>query len=83
MFKTWILIKKFFDLYIFLLSCVFFINVNFDFVKCDQWEYKLVHHILKDYDASIRPSLRHNATLNVTFGLALAQLIDVVSIVKK
>lgn len=47
--------------------------------KCqsDNWEYKLVHDILEGYDSSIRPSLHHNATLNVTFGLALAQLIDV------
>jgi hypothetical protein len=81
MFKTWTLIRKFFDLYLLILLYSIFVAVNFGYVKCDQWEYKLIHHILKDYDASIRPSLRHNATLNVTFGLALAQLIDVVSIV--
>ena len=46
--------------------------------KCDNWEYKLVHDLLEGYDSSIRPSLHHNMTLNVTFGLALAQLIDVV-----
>ena len=45
---------------------------------CDKWEYKLVRDLLNDYDSSIRPSLHHNLTLNVTFGLALAQLIDVV-----
>ena len=48
-------------------------------VQADNWEYKLVHDILEHYDSSIRPSLSHNMTLNVTFGLALAQLIDVVS----
>ena len=47
--------------------------------RADNWEYKLVHDILEHYDPSIRPSLSHNMTLNVTFGLALAQLIDVVS----
>jgi hypothetical protein len=47
--------------------------------ECDEWEYKLIHSILKNYDSSIRPSDRHNSTLNVTFGLALTQLIDVVS----
>lgn len=47
--------------------------------KCDPIEYDLIHTILKDYDYSIRPSLTHNSTLNVTFGLALIQLIDVVS----
>ena len=35
--------------------------------------------LLKDYDLSIRPSVHHNSTLNVTFGLALAQIIDVVT----
>ena len=47
--------------------------------NADNWEYKLVNDLLKDYDPSIRPSIRHNSTLNVTFGLALAQIIDVVS----
>ena len=47
--------------------------------KCDPIVYDLIHTILKDYDYSIRPSLTHNSTLNVTFGLALIQLIDVVS----
>ncbi len=46
--------------------------------KCDYWEYKLMNDLLDDYDLSIRPSDNHNATLNVTFGLALAQIIDVV-----
>ena len=45
--------------------------------NCDDWEYKLVHDLLRGYDSSIRPSVHHNVTLNVTFGLALAQLIDV------
>jgi hypothetical protein len=50
---------------------------------CDNWEYKLVHDLLNGYDASIRPSVNHNATLNVTFGLSLAQIIDVVIIITK
>ena len=46
--------------------------------NADNWEYKLVHKLLDGYDPSIRPSLHHNITLNITFGLSLAQLIDVV-----
>jgi hypothetical protein len=46
--------------------------------NADHWEYKLVTDLLNGYDVSIRPSKQHNLTLNVTFGLALAQLIDVV-----
>lgn len=50
----------------------------FKCVKCDDWEYRLVNDLLKNYDSSIRPSIQHNSTLNVTFGLALTQIIDVV-----
>lgn len=53
--------------------------VAFKPYNCDHWEYKLAHDILEGYDPSIRPSIRHNSTINVTFGLALTQLIDVVS----
>ena len=49
-------------------------------INCDYWEYNLVHDLLTGYDPSIRPSVHHNASLNVTFGLALAQIIDVVSL---
>ena len=44
---------------------------------CDDWEYNLVRNLLKGYDSSIRPSTHHNISLNVTFGLSLAQIIDV------
>jgi hypothetical protein len=53
--------------------------ILFESYKCDQWEYDLVHNLFKGYDNSIRPSIRHNMSINVTFGLALAQLIDVVN----
>lgn len=43
----------------------------------DNWEYKLTHALLEGYDKAIRPSKHHNLTLNVTFGLALTQIIDV------
>lgn len=59
---------------------IFFLVLNqIKQTKSDSWEYKLVHDVLDGYDSSIRPSVHHNTTLNVTFGLALAQLIDVVS----
>ena len=50
--------------------------------NCDYWEYKLVHDLYDGYDPSIRPSFHHNSSLNVTFGLALVQIIDVVSFSK-
>ena len=65
--------------YILVISIIYTIFVSM-IIKCktDSWDYKLIHDILNGYDPSIRPSEHHNHTLNVTFGLALAQLIDVV-----
>ena len=37
--------------------------------ECDNWEYILAKNLFKGYDLSIRPSLIHSDTLNVTFGL--------------
>ena len=66
---------------IFLINVLLVIFSNNQIIKnslCDYWEYKLIRDLLSDYDPSIRPSNHHNDTLNVTFGLALAQIIDVV-----
>ena len=57
------------------LVSVCLIQVN----KCDDVEYNLVHLLLDKYDPGIRPSINHNFSVNVTFGLALTQIIDVVS----
>ncbi|CAL1537662.1 unnamed protein product [Lymnaea stagnalis] len=43
----------------------------------DPNEYRLVRDLMKGYDKRIRPSLNHTDALNVTFGLALVQIIDV------
>lgn len=55
---------------------------NFCYVIGDDTEYKLIHKLFENYDSSIRPSFNHNITLNVTFGVALTQLIDVVNFLK-
>lgn len=44
----------------------------------DELEKKLVHELLDNYDKRIRPTPSSSQALNVTFGLALAQIIDVV-----
>jgi len=44
----------------------------------DEVEYRLIRDLLRNYDHRIRPSLNASEPLNVTFGLALAQIIDVV-----
>ena len=49
-------------------------------VNGDDVEYRLMSHLLSHYDNRIRPSLNASHPLNVTFGLSLAQIIDVVSI---
>jgi hypothetical protein len=46
------------------------------------YERKLVRKILDDYDTSVMPSRNASEPLNVTFGLALTQIIDVVSEIK-
>ena len=45
----------------------------------DDEEYRLMRHLMKSYDRRVRPSMNASESLNVTFGLALAQIIDVVS----
>ena len=46
----------------------------------DEVEYRLIRDLLRNYDYRIRPSLNASEPLNVTFGLALAQIIDVVCV---
>ena len=48
-------------------------------VGADDYEYSLVRDLMRNYDMRIRPSKNSSESLNVTFGLALAQIIDVVS----
>jgi len=48
-------------------------------VNGDEHEYQLMEDLLRGYDPRIRPSINSTHPLNVTFGLALAQIIDVVS----
>ena len=48
-------------------------------VSCDDNEYRLIRDLMRNYDPRVRPSLNASESLNVTFGLALAQIIDVVS----
>ena len=48
-------------------------------VKGDDNEYRLIRDLMRNYDPRVRPSLNATNPLNVTFGLALAQIIDVVS----
>jgi len=52
-------------------------------VRGDEYEYQLMEHLLSGYDPRIRPSINSSEPLNVTFGLALAQIIDVVSIMHR
>jgi hypothetical protein len=49
------------------------------YVLSDENEYRLVRDLMTSYDKRIRPSQNHSKPLNVTFGVALAQIIDVVS----
>jgi len=47
-------------------------------VGANDVEYRLMRDLLQNYNRRVRPSLNASEPLNVTFGLALAQIIDVV-----
>lgn len=44
----------------------------------DDHEHRLIRDVMRNYDLRVRPSMNASQALNVTFGLALAQIIDVV-----
>ncbi|KAK8400693.1 hypothetical protein O3P69_002470 [Scylla paramamosain] len=46
-------------------------------VRGDEAEYRLTRYLMSNYDKSVRPSLKATMALNITFGLALTQIIDV------
>lgn len=48
-------------------------------MKADENEYRLINDLLKNYNIYARPSIDHKHATNVTLGLSLSQLIDVVS----
>ena len=60
--------------YVMLFTVVHFLSC----ARADEHEYRLVSDLMRSYDKSIRPSLNASHPLNVTFGVALAQIIDVV-----
>ena len=45
----------------------------------DEHEYRLIRDLLRNYDPRLRPLHNASHALNVTFGVALSQIIDVVS----
>lgn len=59
---------------------LFLLVVCLELCGGDENEKRLIKDLLSTYDKRARPSKNASQALNVTFGLALAQLIDVVSI---
>ncbi|KAK2727385.1 hypothetical protein QYM36_008020 [Artemia franciscana] len=45
---------------------------------CDESEYRLAQYLMSTYDRAVRPSRNASEPVNVTFGLSLTQIIDVV-----
>lgn len=54
------------------------LNVLLKGTRSDENEYRLINDLLKEYNLYARPSLHFEDPTNVTFGLSLSQLIDVV-----
>lgn len=48
-------------------------------VESDNNEFRLLRHLMSNYDRAVRPSRNASEALDITFGLALTQIIDVVS----
>ncbi len=48
---------------------------------CGKYEKKLLRHLMKDYDNMERPVEDEADPLNLTFGVTLQQIIDVVNII--
>uniref|UniRef100_A0A0N4ZEX3 DRB sensitivity-inducing factor large subunit n=1 Tax=Parastrongyloides trichosuri TaxID=131310 RepID=A0A0N4ZEX3_PARTI len=47
------------------------------FCKSSDMVVKLYHDLLRDYESDVRPSIKHDMPINVTFSFALRQIIDV------
>lgn len=47
-------------------------------LESDQTLVRLYRTILRDYESNVRPSIRHDMPVNITFSFSLTQLIDVV-----
>ena len=52
--------------------------ISADVTRGDDHERRLLQYLLSGYDRSVRPSQDAAKPLNVTFGMALTQIIDVV-----
>lgn len=46
-------------------------------VESDNNEFRLLRHLMSNYDRAVRPSRNASEALDITFGLALTQIIDV------
>ncbi|GBM11272.1 hypothetical protein AVEN_267833-1 [Araneus ventricosus] len=58
------------------ISVMIIINVIMATAR-DENEYRLTKYLLSNYDKSVRPARHTSEPVNVTFGLALTQIIDV------
>ncbi|XP_060066981.1 neuronal acetylcholine receptor subunit alpha-10-like [Ylistrum balloti] len=56
---------------------IFMLIAGLDLVLSDVHEYRLVRDLLRNYEKRIMPSQNSSKPLNVKFGVALAQIIDV------
>jgi len=62
-----------------LLYIVLNLFVLVSLILADENEYRLVRDLLINYDKRVRPSVHYSKPVNITYGVALAQIIDVVS----
>lgn len=61
------------------MNCFVFaiVAVKVGFLLADENEYRLIRDLFINYDKRVRPSMHHSQPVNITYGVALAQIIDV------
>lgn len=84
----WLIVRTHFICHIWFTISNLLLHKNFSFsvmmvAATDKNEYRLTKHLLTNYDKSVRPARLSSEPVNVTFGLALTQIIDVVSLFLK
>ncbi|CAL8092915.1 unnamed protein product [Orchesella dallaii] len=53
------------------------IIVGLPLIYCDEQELRLLKHLMRNYDSSVRPAIHHSKALSVNFSLSLHHIIDV------
>ena len=57
------------------IACLTSFTTTFASLNCESEEEELMEHLFRNYSKHVRPSITHEHTLNMTFGIAYVQLV--------